>query len=88
MIQDNILQIKYPRGQMNLVINRFFPATLEKARLVFRLMRDHSTEEDIRAMAAEYVRKQYGPDIPCPFSVRLWHPGMEGYNGYGMSRED
>lgn len=50
MIQDNILQIKYPRGQMNLVIDRFFPATLEKARLVFRLMRDHSPEGDISAI--------------------------------------
>jgi hypothetical protein len=50
MIQDNILKIKYPRGQMNLVIDRFFPATLEKARLVFRLMRDHSTEDDISAI--------------------------------------
>lgn len=50
--------------------------------------RKSKLEEDICALAAEYVRNQYGPDIPCPFSVKIWHPGMEGYNGYGMARED
>ena len=30
MIKDGIIQIKYPTGEMNLVIDRFFPATQEE----------------------------------------------------------
>lgn len=44
--------------------------------------------EDIRKMAGEYVKQQYGAEIPCWLSVEFLHPEMEGYNGYGLSRED
>ncbi|OLR55068.1 hypothetical protein BHK98_02695 [Hornefia porci] len=50
MINDGILQIKYPTGEMNLVIDRFFPATLERVKIVFRLMRDYSPPEDQMAI--------------------------------------
>lgn len=46
MIKDGIIQIKYPTGEMNLVIDRFFPATQERAKLVLQLMRDYSPPED------------------------------------------
>ena len=46
MIKDGIIQIKYPTGEMNLVIDRFFPATQERVKLVLRLMRDYSPPED------------------------------------------
>ena len=45
-IKDGIIQIKYPTGEMNLVIDRFFPATQERVKLVLRLMRDYSPPED------------------------------------------
>ena len=50
MIKDGIIQIKYPTGEMNLVIDRFFPATQERAKLVLRLMRDYSPPEDQMAV--------------------------------------
>lgn len=43
--------------------------------------------EGIRKMAEEYVRKKYGY-VPCVLSVWFYHPGMAGYNGYGLARED
>ena len=50
MIKDGVIQIKYPTGEMNLVIDRFFPATLERVKVVFRLMRDYSPPEDQQAV--------------------------------------
>lgn len=50
MIKDGIIKIKYPTGEMNLVIDKFFPATLERAKIVLRLMRDYSPPEDQMAI--------------------------------------
>ena len=50
MIKDGIIQIKHPTGEMNLVIDRFIPATQERVKLVLRLMRDYSPPEDQMAI--------------------------------------
>ena len=50
--------------------------------------RREKLSEDICRMAAEYVKEQYGEDIPCLLSVRFYHPEQKGFNGYGLSRED
>lgn len=41
MIQQNLLHIGYPSGEMNIVIDKFFPTTVERANKVFQLVRDH-----------------------------------------------
>lgn len=57
MIKDGNIQIKYPTGEMNLVIDKFFPATLERAKIVLRLMRDYSPPEDQMAIYS-YLSKR------------------------------
>lgn len=57
MIEDNVLKIKYPSGHMHINIDKFFPATLDRADKVFRLMRDHSPEEDIEGLYI-YLQKE------------------------------
>ena len=59
MIKDGIIQIKYPTGEMNLVIDRFFPATQERVKLVFRLMRDYSPPEDQMAIYSYLSERLY-----------------------------
>ena len=43
---------------------------------------------DIIDMAKQFVRDKYGDGIACNLYVRFWHPEMEGYSGYGLSRQD
>ena len=62
MIKDGIIQIKYPTGEMNLVIDRFFPATQERVKLVFRLMRDYSPPEDQMAIYSYLSERLYELD--------------------------
>ena len=62
MIKDGIIQIKYPTGEMNLVIERFFPATQERVKLVFRLMRDYSPPEDQMAIYSYLSERLYELD--------------------------
>lgn len=41
----------------------------------------------ITDMARTYVEDKFGP-IEFHFDVAIWHPKMQGYNGYGLARED
>ncbi len=45
-------------------------------------------KEHIKKLAAEFIQKQYGPEITCTLSVNIMHPGMKEYHGYFLSRED
>lgn len=41
MIQDTLLHIKYPTGEMNIIIDKFFPTTVARAVKVFQLVKEH-----------------------------------------------
>ena len=41
MIQDNLLHIEYPTGEMNIIIDKFFPTTVSRANKVFHLVEEH-----------------------------------------------
>ena len=43
---------------------------------------------DIKEMAKQFVKKEYGGEIVCNLHVKFWHPEMQGYSGYGLSRQD
>lgn len=43
---------------------------------------------DIIKMAKDSIREKLGCEIECSLSVKFWHPAMEGYNGYGLARQD
>lgn len=50
MIDNNILRIEYPTGKMNLFIDKFFPAEMSKANMVFKIMAENSPEEDTKEL--------------------------------------
>lgn len=41
MIHGTLLHIDYPSGEMNIFIDKFFPATVERAKKVFQLVKEH-----------------------------------------------
>lgn len=44
--EEKMLHIGYPTGHMDIRMDRFFPATLDRAKKLFRLMAQHSPLED------------------------------------------
>lgn len=77
MIDNNILRIEYPTGKMNIFIDKFFPANISKANVVFSIMADSSPEEDIRnlyyklrEMAEEYRQEVDHYNMMIDSSVR------------------
>ncbi len=41
--EEKMLHIEYPTGHMDIRMDKFFPATLDRARKLFRLMAMHSS---------------------------------------------
>ena len=41
MIIDKVLHIEYPTGEMNIIIDKFFPTTVKRADKVFHLVKEH-----------------------------------------------
>lgn len=60
MIEENKLHIKYPTGEMNIVIDLFFPTTVIRAKKVFDLVREHEPADALilyyrlEALAKDY----------------------------------
>ena len=50
--------------------------------------RKNEIQGKIRDMADAFVEGKYGLGIKIDFEVKLWHPQMQGYNGYGLARQD
>jgi len=72
MEKEKTLHIEYPAGYMDIRIEKFFPATLERAEKVFRLMRDYSRREDMKMVHDYLFEKLEGYiDICCDLSVTL-----------------
>lgn len=44
--EEKMLHIQYPMGHMDIRMDKFFPATLDRARKLFRLMVQYSSSED------------------------------------------
>lgn len=44
--EEKMLHIVYPTGHMDIRIDKFFPATLDRARKLFRLMAQYSSSKD------------------------------------------
>lgn len=44
--EEKMLHIEYPTGHMDIRMDKFFPATLDRARKLFRLMAMHSSYEE------------------------------------------
>ena len=45
--------------------------------------------EKIEALAFKTVKAiTDGVEVDCVLQVKCWHPKMQGYNGYGLARED
>ena len=44
--EEKMLHIVYPTGHMDIRMDKFFPATLDRARKLFRLMAQYSSSED------------------------------------------
>ena len=87
MINDGILQIKYPTGEMNLVIDKFFPATLERVKIVLKLMRDYSPPKDKmaiygylskRLLEYEQMMDYYGQIVATEVNRRELREAAEG----------
>ena len=63
MIQDNLLHIEYPTGEMNIIIDKFFPTTVERAKKVFQLVKENEPFDGtvlyyrIEMLAREYSGK-------------------------------
>jgi len=72
MNEGKILHIKYPTGYMDIRVENFFPATLDRARMVFRLMHEYSSEEDIK-MIYDYLweKIEESTNDSCEYSVTL-----------------
>jgi len=72
MNEGKILHIKYPTGYMDIRVENFFPATLDRAMMVFRLMHEYSSEEDIK-MIYDYLweKIEESTNDSCEYSVTL-----------------
>jgi hypothetical protein len=72
MIKDNVIHIKYPTGEMNLVIDKFFPTTVERVKKVSRIIRDHVPVDEQKELYAalknlvlfyRYEKERYEAEI-------------------------
>ena len=61
MIKENTIHISYPTGEMNIVIDKFFPTTLDRVNQLSKIIRDHVPEDEqmelykrLKAMASSY----------------------------------
>jgi len=76
---DNLLVFDYPRGHMELVIDRFFPCIFAKARLVFPLIR-HYASEDEKAKLRAYLERciKENKEVENALADQLWSAEYEG----------
>lgn len=49
--------------------------------------RRNRIRDGIIGIARDHVEKKYG-SLTCNLEVKIYHPHMKEYNGYGLSRED
>lgn len=56
--QEKVLRITYPSGYMDIRLEAFFPATLDRARKLFRLVGRYSSEEDKRRIQNCLCKKE------------------------------
>ena len=55
--EEKMLHIVYPTGHMDIRMDKFFPATLDRARKLFRLMAQYSSREDKQRLL-EFLRQK------------------------------
>ena len=55
--EEKMLHIVYPTGHMDIRMDKFFPATLDRARKLFRLMAQYSSCEDKQRLL-EFLRQE------------------------------
>lgn len=55
--EEKMLHIQYPTGHMDIRMDKFFPATLDRARKLFRLMAQYSSGEDKHRLL-EFLRQK------------------------------
>lgn len=55
--EEKTLHIVYPTGHMDIRMDKFFPATLDRARKLFRLMAQYSSGEDKHRLL-EFLRQK------------------------------
>lgn len=55
--EEKMLHIVYPTGRMDIRMDKFFPATLDRARKLFRLMAQYSSSED-KYRLLEFLRQK------------------------------
>lgn len=56
--REKVFRISYPTGYMDLYLESFFPATLERAKKVFRLIDQHSSTAD-KLRLRDFLLKKY-----------------------------
>ena len=56
--EEKMLHIVYPTGHMDIRLDTFFPATLDRARKLFRLMVQYSSTEDKRRLLEFLSQKE------------------------------
>lgn len=56
--QEKMFRISYPSGYMDLYLDSFFPATLERAKKVFRLIDQHCSVSDKQRLW-DFLQKKY-----------------------------
>lgn len=56
--EEKMLHIEYPTGHMDIRMDRFFPATLDRAKKLFRLMRQYSSSEDKQRLLEFLYQKE------------------------------
>ena len=56
--EEKMLHIVYPTGHMDIRMDKFFPATLDRAKKLFRLMAQYSSDEDKRRLLEFLCQKE------------------------------
>lgn len=56
--EEKMLHIVYPKGHMDIRMDKFFPATLDRAKRLFRLMAQYSSSEDQHRLLAFLSRME------------------------------
>lgn len=47
---DKLFTVRYPAGKLALNLDSFFPCTVQKGKLLFRLIRDNCSDDEIRKL--------------------------------------
>lgn len=55
-----VLTVKYGTGEISVVVDGFFPCTLQKSKIIFPLIRDWCSEETKKELMGELVELRDG----------------------------